>query len=169
MPGFWELETVELTLFFLVIVLSIAVVTDVRHHRIYNSLTFPSMAAGIALNTVAHGWSGFLFAFSGLVLGVVLFLPMVGLLSRGAGDLKLLAAVGALGGPTFVIWTALWAGVAGGVFAVAVLLARGRLGTTMAGFALDVQSGQFPVARSNIRVPYAVPIAAGAVMALVFS
>jgi prepilin peptidase CpaA len=91
---------------------------------------------------------------------------MVALLGRGAGDLKLIAAVGAFGGPAFVFWAALWTGVAGGVLAICVLLYRRRLGAVLAGFAIDAQTGQFPVAQSNIRLPYAVPIATGVLITL---
>src|SRR4051794_17368678 len=88
-------------------VVAIAVVTDLRHRRIYNVLTFPAMAAGLVLNTAQNGVSGFLLALTGLLLGAALFFIPVAVMGRGAGDLKLLAAVGALGGPVFVIWCAL--------------------------------------------------------------
>jgi prepilin peptidase CpaA len=148
-------------------VLSIAVVTDLHDRKIYNVLTLPTMLLGIAINIFMNGSLGLLVAVSGLLLGATLFLVPVALLGRGAGDLKLLAALGALGGPVFVFWTALWTGVAGGIFALGVLIYRRRFGVVLADLALDVGAGQFPVARSNIRLPYAVPIAAGAVMTLV--
>jgi prepilin peptidase CpaA len=148
------------------LVCGLAVVTDVRQRRVLNIVTFPAMALGLVLNIATNGFSGLAFAISGLLLGVLLFLVPVAFMGRGAGDLKLLAALGALGGPGFVVWTALWSGVAGGIFALAVLLNKRGFGVVLAGFALDARSGQFPVARSNIRLPYAVPIAVGALVAL---
>lgn len=151
----------------LVAILAAAVVTDVRRRRIYNALTFPAMAAGLVAGGIADGPAGVGAAIAGLALGAALFAMPVAFLGRGAGDLKLLAAVGALGGPVYVIWSALLTGVAGAVFAVAVLLAQRSFVLVVGGMALDAVSGQLPVAKSNIRLPYAIPIAAGTIATLV--
>jgi prepilin peptidase CpaA len=158
----------ELAMLLIAAVLAIAVVTDVRQRKIYNALTFPAMALGFAINGIEGGVSGALLSLAGLILGAVVFVLPVAFLGRGAGDLKLIAAIGAIGGPVFVLWSALLAGVAGAVFAVSVLLARRRFGVVLAGMALDVTSGHLPAANSKIRLPYAVPIAAGAIAALAF-
>jgi len=150
----------------IVLIVGIAVVTDLRRRKIYNALTFPAMALGLIVGAVADGPSGLLRAGLGLLLGAALFALPVAFLGRGAGDLKLMAAVGALGGPLFVVWCALLTGVAGAVLAIVVLLAKRRFGVVIGGIALDAVSRRLPVAASNIRLPYAVPIAAGAVMAL---
>lgn len=144
----------------------IAIATDLRRRRIYNSLTLPIMLVGLTLGAATNGFSGLLNALLGLLLGAALFLIPVAFLGRGAGDLKLLAALGAIGGPGFVVWCALFTGAAGAVFAIAVLISKRRLVSVVGGMALDVVSGGMPVAASNIRLPYAVPIAAGAIAAL---
>jgi len=151
----------------LLVVLAIAVVTDVRQRRIFNALTFPAMGIGLVLGGVLDGVSGLLLSVAGLLLGAALFTLPVAFLNRGAGDLKLLAAIGAFGGPVFVIWCALLTGVAGAVLAVGVLLTKRRFGLVVGGIALDAVSRRLPVAASNIRLPYAVPIAAGALAALI--
>ena len=168
MPDFLTRDVSLLGALLVVAVVAIAVVTDLRQRKIYNALTFPAMAIGLAVNGTLDGPSGVAFAVTGLLLGAVLFVLPVALLGRGAGDLKLLAAVGALGGPTFVIWCAMLTGIAGALFGVAVLLRSRRLGEVVAGMTLDAASGQFPAATSCIRLPYAVPIAAGAVLTLAF-
>jgi prepilin peptidase CpaA len=145
---------------------AIAVFTDVRRRKIYNKLTFPTMAVGLALNTVIDGPRGLLMALAGLGLGFALFFIPVVAMGRGAGDLKLLAALGALGGPMFVFWCALFTSIAGGVFALGVLLAKRQLLPVVGGMAVELYTGQLPGAYSNIRLPYALPIAAGAVAAL---
>jgi prepilin peptidase CpaA len=150
----------------IVSVVVIAVVTDLKRRRIYNALTFPTMAVGLTLGAIIDGPSGLLRSALGLLLGAALFVLPVAFLGRGAGDLKLLAAVGAIGGPLFVVWCALLTGAAGAVLAVAVLLAKRRFGVVIGGIALDAVSRRLPVAASNIRLPYAVPIAAGAVLSL---
>jgi len=166
MPGSLTFDISEPTTIALLAVIAVSVVTDLRRRRIYDALTVPAGAAGIVLNGTAHGGAGVLFAVIGLLCGAALFAPMVALLGRGAGDLKLLAVVGAFGGPSLAFWTALWAGVAGGAVALAVLMAGRCLGPVLAGMAQDVGAAQFPVARSNICLPYAVPIAAGVLIAL---
>ena len=158
----------ELAVLLIAAVLAIAVVTDVRRRKVYNALTFPAMAIGFAANGVDGGLNGLLLSLTGLFLGAVLFALPVAFLGRGAGDLKLIASIGAIGGPVFVFWSALLAGVAGAVFAISVLLARRRFGVVLAEMALDMTSGHLPAANSNIRLPYAVPIAAGAIAALAF-
>ena len=145
---------------------SLAVVTDVRRRRIYNALTFPAMAIGFVMNAVVDGPRGLLWAATGLLLGAALFLIPVAMGGMGAGDLKLLAALGAIGGPVVVFWCAIYASIAGGLMAVAVLVARRRLGTVVAPMALALSGRQLPSATSNVRLPFAIPIAFGAVAAL---
>lgn len=166
MPTFITLDPTAAGILLIIAVLAVAVLTDIRKRKIYNALTFPAMALGLVVNIVANGFSGLLFAVSGLLLGAVLFSLPVAFLGRGAGDLKLLAAVGALGGPVFVLWAALLTGAAGAVFAIVVLIRKRRFGVVLAGMTLDLASGQVPAAASGLRLPYAIPIAVGAVMAL---
>lgn len=166
MPDFLSTEITSTAIGIVVIVVLVAGVTDLRDRKIYNALTFPAIALGIAINTMTHGFAGLGFAAAGFLLGALLFSAPVALLGRGAGDLKLLAAIGALCGPEFVIWTALYAGVAGGAFALIVLLSRRRFGQVLAGMATDVGARSFPIARSNICLPYAIPIAMGALVSL---
>jgi prepilin peptidase CpaA len=158
----------ELAILLIAAVLAIAVVTDVQRRKIYNALTFPAISIGLAVNCIDGGLNGLLLSFAGMLLGAVLFALPVAFLGRGAGDLKLIAAIGAIGGPVFVLWSVLLAGVAGAILAVSVLVARRRFGVVLAGMALDVTSGHLPEANSNIRLPYAVPIAAGVIAALTF-
>ncbi len=146
---------------------AIALTTDLRRRRIYNALTFPVMAVGLAVNTLTDGPGGLLWAVAGLLLGGALFFVPVAMGGRGAGDLKLLAALGALGGPQFVFWCALYTSIAGGVLAVVVLLVSRRLFAVVGGMVFQAAYGQqMPHATSNLRIPYAVPIAVGAVVTL---
>ncbi len=126
------------------------------------------MTVGLALNAWWGGFTGLLLAVAGLLLGAALFFIPVAAGGRGAGDLKLLAALGALGGPIFVFWCALFTSMIGGVLGVAVLLLKRRFLEVAGGMAVDVYTGQAPRMTSNIRLPYAVPIALGAVTALIF-
>ncbi len=151
----------------ILVVAAIAVVTDLRRRRVYNTLTMPAMAVGLVANTLWDGPRGLLWAAAGLLLGGALFFVPVAMGGMGAGDLKLLAALGAIGGPAFVFWCAIYTSIVGGFIAVATLVAKRRFTPVVAGMALDLSAHQLPRATSNIRLPYAVPIALGAVAALV--
>jgi len=153
----------------ILVVAAIAAVTDLRRRKVYNVLTFPTMAVGLILNTWLDGLTGLLVAVAGLLLGGALFLLPVAAGGRGAGDLKLLAALGALGGPAFVFWCALFTSMAGGLLALIVLLVRRRFFAVAGGMVMDLYTQQSPRMDSNIRLPYAISIAAGAVAALLLA
>jgi prepilin peptidase CpaA len=94
----------------------------------------------------------------------------------GGGDVKLLAALGAWVGPGPVVWVALYAALAGGVMAVATAISRGYLRQAVSNVgslvtywriaglkphpALTIDSA------TSVRLPYALPIAAGLVVTL---
>ena len=104
--------------------LAAAVYCDVRWGKIYNKITFPCIGAGLLLNTVAGQWHGTLQSLGGFGLALVLVLgiSLVAGSGLGGGDIKLLAAIGALRGPEFIAWAALFTAVAGGVLALIPLL-----------------------------------------------
>ncbi len=94
----------------------------------------------------------------------------------GGGDVKLLAALGAWVGPGTALWIALYAAVAGGVFAIVVTLASGYLATMVRnvwGLLMFWRvAGVQPhpeltlATAAGPRLPYAFPITAGAVAVL---
>jgi prepilin peptidase CpaA len=160
----------------IVLVGVIACVTDFRSRRIPNVLTFGSSAAAVVFYSITNGWAGLGTSLAGLALGCALFLPWFLLGGMGAGDVKLLAALGAWAGPVNAVWIALYAGIAGGVFAVIVALFRGYLAEMFRNLwgllafwrvmgvqphpELTLRTGRGP------RLPYAFPITAGAVVVL---
>ena len=124
------------------------------------------------------GLPGLGHALAGWAVGCALFLPFFLLGGMGAGDVKLLAALGAWLGPSTILFVALYAGVAGGVMAVMVSLARGymkQLFTNLWGLlifwriaGLQPMPGLTLRTASSPRLPYALPISAGTVAALWF-
>ena len=122
----------------LVIIIGVSLYTDLVERKIYNKVTLPAIAAGVVLNSAVNGTSGLKLSLCGLVVGMaVFFLPY---LTGGiaAGDVKLMAAVGALKGPTFVFYSALAAGLAGGVMALMFVLYRGKLLNTLRGIVNNI-------------------------------
>jgi Flp pilus assembly protein protease CpaA len=148
---------------------AIAVVIDVRERRIPNALTLPLAVAGLGIGAVSGGLGGLVMALVGCLTGGLLFFIPVAKLGWGMGDLKLAAALGAVGGPVFALWLALYAMAAGGLFAVLWLTRQGQLARVAGGMRGDLRSGQLPTARSGLSIPYAVPIAAGMAVALLVS
>ena len=108
--------------------LAAAVFTDLREGKVFDRVTLPSMAAGVLLNTLFMGLVGSGISAAGMATSAGLALAMTLLLGRGlgGGDVKLLAAVGALRGPEFALWTCLFAALSG-PFLCLVPLVRSRL------------------------------------------
>jgi prepilin peptidase CpaA len=115
----------------LALVLLIAVVTNLRKQKIYNWLTLPAIVVGAAVNGIVSGWHGLLFSVEGIAVGSAWLLLFILRGATGAGDVKLLMAVGAFMGPLFTGWTLLYCALAGGVLAVFYALRRGVLGHTV--------------------------------------
>src|SRR5688572_2362189 len=86
----------------------VACVTDVRSRRIPNVLTFGAAAAALLFHLFVAGTGGLQTAVGGWLVGTVLFLPFFALGGMGAGDVKLLAALGAWLGPRETVWLALY-------------------------------------------------------------
>ena len=110
--------------------LGAAVFTDVRTRRIPNWLTGAIAGAAFGL-AFGGGPVTPVRALLGLLVGLVLMLPGHVIGATGAGDVKLMAVVGAVVGPDVIFRAFLYSAVAGGVLAIAVALRRGRLGTTL--------------------------------------
>ena len=156
--------------------LTLACIWDLRTRRIPNVLTFSSAACALLFHLVTGGWPAAAWSLGGYVLGAVLFFPMFALRGMGAGDVKLLAAVGAWVGPGQVAVAALATSIAGGLLGLAVALGYGYLRTAFANLwmllthwrvagvrplpAVTLQSATGP------RLAYAVPIAIGTVVTL---
>jgi len=151
-------------------------VTDLTTRRIPNVLTLGAAAGAFGYYLVGGGWPALVWSAGGWMIGGLLFLPLFALRGLGGGDVKLLAALGAWMGPLAVIWIALWGAIIGGMLAMAVALGSGYLGQALknvwgllmfwrvAGLrphpALTVDSA------GTVRMPYAVPIAAGLMVTL---
>ena len=114
-----------------------AVYTDLRYGKIYNKLTFPCMAAGLALGLLNNGLHGFLESLAGigLVLGLYLLTASSGI---GGGDIKLMMAVASVIGLKLTIWAMLFSAVIGGVLALIAAAEHKALLSTTKNLATNV-------------------------------
>ena len=116
----------------LLIVVLAAAVYDVRSRRIPNWITVSGVALGLGLNSFLYrGLPGLLFALKGLALGFGLYFLLYALHAMGAGDVKLMAAVGALVGWEDWFGIFIVTAILGGIMAGLVMVMRGRIKKTV--------------------------------------
>jgi prepilin peptidase CpaA len=107
---------------FLSAALIVATAIDMRTYRIPNLLTYPAMLIALIYHTVTNGLNGLIFSSLGLMTGMGLFSIPFFIGVMGAGDAKLMGAVGAVLGCRGVLNASLFTAVAGGIFALVLLL-----------------------------------------------
>ncbi len=152
---------------------------DLRSRRIPNFITGPALLTGLLLHGAFDGWRGLGTSLAaGLLCGVIFLVFYLGG-GMGAGDVKLITAVGCLAGladsPYLLILTSL----AGGAMAVLLALLRGQLKQTLfnvgALASYHAQEGLTPhpelnvLNASTLRLPYGVAIFAGSAITLTLS
>jgi len=155
---------------------ALACATDLRAARIPNILTFGSILAGVLFHLLAPGGSGAAAAALGMLAGLLVFFPIFALGALGAGDVKLMAALGTWIGWQPVIYVALYGAVAGGVLAVIIAMWQGYLRKALQNITALVRYwslvGIKPLpeltleAGAGLRLPYALPILVGLVVTL---
>lgn len=101
-----------------VIIMATAVYYDLRERRIPNWLTIPGLGLGLLLHVIDGGAAGLVNALLGAGVGAALLVLPFALGWMGGGDLKLLAAIGALMGVSFTLSTLLFGLAAGGLIAL---------------------------------------------------
>ncbi|HJV46795.1 MAG TPA: prepilin peptidase [Bacillota bacterium] len=151
--------------YFLIMILIVSFVTDMRHRRILNSVTLPAMGIGLVYHLIDSGWNGLVFSGEGLLLGMGLLLIPFLLGGMGAGDVKLLAAVGAIKGVTFVFYAFIFTSIIGGLLAIAILIYQKELIPAMKRifFALIPGTGIQP-STTQLSMPYGVAIVFGTLL-----
>jgi prepilin peptidase CpaA len=104
---------------------------DGRTQRIPNWLTVAGLLTGLVIHLLLGGWQGLLTALEGAGLGLLILLPLVLLRALGAGDWKLMGAVGAFVGPV-MLWFVLFASVmVAGTMAIISMIRARRVRETM--------------------------------------
>jgi prepilin peptidase CpaA len=164
----------------LVAVTGLAALTDLYSRRIPNPLVVAGFAAGVLLNTWLSGWQGAFHAAMGFGLALLIYIPLFALRAMGGGDVKLMAAAGAIVGPRDWFTLFIFASVVGGVIALGMLMARRSMGPAFwnmmhiakelahlrmpysSNAALDISSSQ------ALTMPHGVAIGIGAALLVAF-
>jgi len=115
-----------------------AAVFDVRYRRIPNWISVSGLVAGLLLNAFLVGrgsevfsTAGLVFSLKGFAAGFGLYFVLYALHAMGAGDVKLMAAIGALVGWRDWVGIFILTAILGGVAAIALATLRKRLGKTL--------------------------------------
>ena len=156
----------------------VAAVYDLRFRRIPNWLSLSGLVLGLGLNTLFGGVAGLAHSLLGLLCALGLYVVLYLLRAMGAGDVKLMAAVGALVGPRAWLEILLATALVGGIVSLLVVARERRLNETLARVALiaaellhlrapskadarlDVRDAQ------ALRLPHGAVIAAGSIVFL---
>jgi prepilin peptidase CpaA len=154
-----------------------AAVVDVLQHRIPNWLTYSGILAGFALRSLYFRWNGLAGAVTGSLVAGGIMLVFYIVRAMGAGDVKLMAAIGSLVGPSQGIRVLVATTIFGGVLGLAYAVYRRRAGITLknVGSVLRFHSWGGLHAHpelnldnpSALRMPYGLAIAAGTLYSFV--
>jgi prepilin peptidase CpaA len=151
-------------------------VFDVKSRRIPNFITLPALALGLIMHLTLGGWGSFFSALAGGLICGIVFLVFYLAGGMGAGDVKLIVAVGCIAGLSHVAYLLVLTAISGGVMAIGLALIRGRLQQTLMNVGVltshHKREGLTPHPELNIsnaqtlRLPYALAIAGGSILTL---
>lgn len=159
-----------------IIVLAVCFITDCREQKIYNIVVLPSIVIVLILNIFTYGFDGFKLSSLGFLTGLSILLIPYFLGGMGAGDVKLLAFVGAAKGVAFVFNSAIYMAIVGGVISLAILIYNKQaigffksIFSWMFSFLYKVKRKiEFSNSGVSNKFPYGTAIVAGALICLFF-
>jgi prepilin peptidase CpaA len=105
-------------------VLLIAAIIDLRTQKIPNLLTYPAMIFALSYHSTINGFEGLIFSGSGLLIGILLLIIPFFMGGMGAGDAKLLGAVGSFLGAKATFGAFIFVALAGGIYSLVIILIR---------------------------------------------
>src|SRR5262249_39542097 len=113
----WHVKLVAVTLI-------VAAYIDGRQLRVPNWITFPMVLSGLAYNAWLEGWTGLGMAATGTAVGLACLLPLYSVGGMGAGDVKLMAGVGAWLGAAITFYAFCLSTIVGAVMALWMIWRR---------------------------------------------
>jgi len=151
---------------------------DYKERRVPNYLNVLIGITGLIAQTYFHGWSGLATGLEGWILGLGLLILPWAMHMMGAGDVKLLAGMGAWMGPGMILWTFAIGAIIGGIASLLMIAAKHRWTGAWANFQLaflkcsdaklafsDVGSVKSLGANCQL-IPYGVPLTGGALIVM---
>lgn len=156
-------------------VLLIAVFTDVRFQKIPNWLTFSAVAAALIMWGLRGGLEGILKSLGGIAVGIAVLLIPYLMGGMGAGDAKLMGAIGSFLGPSEVFSAFLFSALCGGVYALILLVIHGTFRSSLSRYREMARSflltRQFNYrapgeAEATPRLRYGIAIASGTLLSI---
>jgi prepilin peptidase CpaA len=162
----------------LLLIVGIAAIYDLRYRRIPNWVVLAGLVLGLGANTFLFGWAGLQRSLLGLGLALLIYFPLYLLRGMGAGDVKLMAAVGSIVGWADWFGIFFFTAIVGGIVAIALLAGRSQLrhGFSNAGYlVVQLLSFRLPYARNeeldvksekSVKLPHGMTIAWGSVLFL---
>lgn len=182
-----KLQIIE---YLLIILLVFAVYFDLTRRKIPNRITMPAILIGIIWSTVNSGLNGFLFSIFGFLFGLAVFLVPYMAGGMGAGDVKLMAAIGSMMGWRFTLLSSIGTALFGGVIVILYMFYKGGMKLTLinaislgisplskwifkvtgnqTAFKISQYFEKKKTGRKNDYIPYALAIFAGTLIVLFF-
>ena len=165
----WDIALVSAVLIF-------AAYIDGKQLKVPNWITFPMVLSGLLYQSVANGWSGFNASMMGIGCGLLCLLPLYSIGGMGAGDVKLMAGIGAWLGAATTWNSFLVTVVVGALMAVVMVVWSGKIQHHVTQFfhiAFEIVTIRdpnklFAIAKERkptmFLLPYGIPICIGSIM-----
>ncbi len=159
----------------------VAGIYDLRFRRIPNWLNLSGVILGLGVNTLLLAGHGFALALLGLGCSLAVYVPLYLIRGMGAGDVKLMAAVGAMAGPRNWLIIFIATALLGGLVSILFIALKKRFHQTWLNLAVilaELSHGRMPSHRDGrldvrdsraLRLPHGALIATGAIAFLFFS
>ena len=157
------------------IILIEAAIIDGLKLKVPNGLTFHLVLGGLAFSTWHAGFPGLISSLEGAVIGLALLIPLYAIGGMGAGDVKLLAGIGAWIGPMPTVGAFVTSAMVGAVIAVVMVVRSGNIARHWAMFQTILDEivkirdpgklSEIAAARkpTMMLLPYGIPIAIGSI------
>lgn len=154
---------------------------DGKELRVPNWLTYPMVLSGLVYGAAVGGWGGLGAALLGMMMGLATLLPLYAVGGMGAGDVKLMAGMGAWVGASTTWYAFCVSVVVGAIMAVCMAAYRRKLGHHYQNFWLIAmewltikdprQLAAIAAERkpTMLLLPYGIPICIGSIMYFVYA